>query len=94
MVPADAWDGVLRTQSSLLLTKCTEQIVNVSANSVIEIQAFLVEIVGKFDIAMTERSERVLRGSSSVMIPMVDGELEHGSQLPLSISVVAREDDT
>jgi hypothetical protein len=93
VVPAGAWDGALRAQSFLPLTKCTEQIVNVFANSVIEIQAFLVEIVGKFEITMTERSERVIRGSSSVMIPMVDGELEHGSQLPLTMSVAAREDD-
>jgi len=73
--------------------KDTEQITNVSANSVIEIQAFIVEIVGKFEFTMTDQSERVCRAPSFVMIPMVDGELERGSQLPLAVSVAAREDD-
>ena len=92
-MPARAWDGALRTQSSIPLTKYAEQIVNVPANSVIELQAFLVEIVGKFEITMTERSERVFRGPSPVMLPIVDGELEHGSQLPLTMSVASREDN-
>ncbi|KAI9568845.1 cytochrome P450 [Boletus coccyginus] len=61
--------------------------------AVIEIQAFIVEIVGKFEFTMTDQSERVCRAPSFVMIPMVDGELERGSQLPLAVSVAARQDD-
>lgn len=57
-------------------------------------QAFLVEIIGKFEIAMTDRSERVRRGASFVMVPVIDGEVELGSQLPLAVSVAAREDDS
>ncbi|KAF8141145.1 cytochrome P450 [Boletus edulis] len=57
--------------------------------AVIEIQAFLVEIIGKFELTMTDRSERVCRAPSLVMVPMVDGELELGSQLPLAVSVAS-----
>ena len=73
--------------------KNTEQFVNVSAGSVIEMQTFIVEIVGKFEFTMTDQSERVFRAPSFVMVPMVDGELERGSQLPLAVSVVDREED-
>lgn len=68
------------------------EISTVFANSVIEIQAFLVEIISKFELTMTDRSERVCRAPSSLMAPMVDGELECGAQLPLVVSVAARED--
>ncbi|KAG8220520.1 cytochrome P450 [Butyriboletus roseoflavus] len=64
----------------------------VSSNSVIEMQAFLVEIIGKFEITMTDRSEKVRRGASFVMLPVIEGEVELGSQLPLAVSVAARED--
>lgn len=56
-------------------------------------QTFLVEIVGKFEITMTDRSEKVRRGTSFVMVPVVEGEVELGAQLPLAVSVAAREDD-
>ncbi|KAG6382002.1 cytochrome P450 [Boletus reticuloceps] len=61
--------------------------------AVIEIQAFLVEIIGKFEVTMTDRSERVCRAPSVVMVPMVDGELELGPQLPLAVSVAPHEQD-
>ena len=69
------------------------QFANVSPNSVIEMQAFIVETVGKFEFTMTDQSERVCRAPCSMMVPMVDGELEHGCQVPLAVSVAAREDD-
>ena len=42
---------------------------------------------------MTDQSEKVCRAPSCVIVPMVDGELECGSQLPLAVSVAAREDE-
>lgn len=86
-----AWDGALCKNLSSLYVQDTE-ISTVFANSVIEIQAFLVEIISKFELTMTDRSERVCRAPSSLMAPMVDGELECGAQLPLVVSVAARED--
>ena len=89
MVSARAWDGALRTQLSLLYLKDTEQI----SDSVIEIQAFIVEIIGKFELTMTDQSERICRAPCVVMVPMIDGELERGSQLPLVVSIAARENN-
>ena len=81
----------MRTQPFLLGTRDTEHIAN---DSVVEVQAFLVEIFGKFELTMTERSERVRRGPPfNLMVPVVEGEWERGSQLPLAVSVAAREDD-
>jgi hypothetical protein len=68
----------------------TEQFTNVPAYSVIEMQAFIVGTVGKCECTMTNQS---CRAPSFVMAPTVDGELERGSQLPLAVSVPAREDD-
>ena len=80
----------MRTQPFLLGTRDTEHIAN---DSVVEVQAFLVEIFGKFELTMTERSERVRRGPPGMVIPVIEGELERGSQLPLAVSLAAREDD-
>ena len=52
-----------------------------------------MEIIGKFEVTMTERSEKVIRGPSGLMSPVIEGELERGTQLPLAVSVAAREDD-
>lgn len=52
-----------------------------------EIQAFLSTLVGKFEFAMTDKAERILRLPSLVMAPMVEGELECGVQMPLAISL-------
>jgi hypothetical protein len=56
---------------------------------IIEIQAFLVEIIGKFDIAMTDQATRASRNLSGLIVPMVDNEplAERGSRLPLVVSV-------
>ena len=59
--------------------------------SVIEIQAFLLTLVGKFEFAMTDRAERILRQPMLVMAPMVDGELERGIQMPLAVSLAPHE---
>ncbi|OJA08929.1 hypothetical protein AZE42_05321 [Rhizopogon vesiculosus] len=59
--------------------------------AVIEIQAFLVEVVGKFEFALTDKAERVRREACTVvMAPTVEGEVENGVQLPLRVSVAPR----
>jgi len=60
------------------------------ACSVIEIQAFLTEIVGKFEFALTDASDRVRREACVVMAPTVEGEVEKGAQLALRVSVAPR----
>ncbi|KAG0708534.1 cytochrome P450 [Suillus ampliporus] len=58
--------------------------------AVLEIQAFLTEIVGKFEFTLTDKSERIRREACLVMAPTVEGEVENGIQLPLRVSVAPR----
>ncbi|OJA17883.1 hypothetical protein AZE42_09438 [Rhizopogon vesiculosus] len=55
--------------------------------AVIEVQAFLTELVGKFEFALTDKSKWVRREACMVMAPTVEGEVENGVQLPLRVSV-------
>ncbi|KAF8131862.1 cytochrome P450 [Boletus edulis] len=59
--------------------------------ALIEIQVFLFTLVGKFEFAVTDKSERIVRQSVIAMVPMVDGELDRGVQLPLSISLASQD---
>ncbi|KAG6382155.1 cytochrome P450 [Boletus reticuloceps] len=61
--------------------------------AVIEIQAFLSTLVGKFEFAMTDRAERIIRQPMIVMAPMVEGELDRGVQMPLAVSVAPQDGD-
>ncbi|KAG1751043.1 cytochrome P450 [Suillus lakei] len=56
--------------------------------AVIEIQAFLTEIVGKFEFGLTDKSELIRREACLVMAPTVEGE--NGVQLPLTVSLASR----
>ncbi|KAF8845919.1 cytochrome P450 [Paxillus ammoniavirescens] len=60
--------------------------------AVIEMQAFLVEVVGKFEFEMTNKAERILREACVIMVPAVEGEGEGGAQLPLAISLACQDD--
>jgi len=57
---------------------------------VIELQAFLTEVVGKFEFAPTDKSGRVRLEASGVTTPTVEGEFEKGVQVPLRVSVASR----
>ncbi|KIK19035.1 hypothetical protein PISMIDRAFT_161208 [Pisolithus microcarpus 441] len=60
----------------------------------IEVQAFLVEIFGQFEISLTEEAKRVRRELCLlVMVPAVEGEIAGGVQLPLAISVAPRDEE-
>ncbi|KAF8549103.1 cytochrome P450 [Imleria badia] len=61
--------------------------------AVLEIQAFLSTLVGKFEFAMTDRAYRIVRLSSQIMSPMVDGELGRRGQLSLSVSRATQDDE-
>ncbi|KAG2347348.1 cytochrome P450 [Suillus weaverae] len=58
--------------------------------AVIEIQAFLTEIVGKFEFAPTDKTELIRREACLVMAPTVEGEVGNGVQLPLRVSLAPR----
>ena len=52
----------------------------------LELSAFLVELVGRFEFSVSpDVVARVYRGAAGVMIPMLEGDLEKGVQLPLHV---------
>ena len=54
-------------------------------------QAFLTEIVGKFEFALTDKAERIRREACfAVMSPTLEGEVEKGVQMALRLSVAPR----
>jgi len=55
--------------------------------AVIEVHAFLTELVGKFEFTLTDKSKWVRREACMVMAPTVEDEVENGVQLPLRVSV-------
>jgi hypothetical protein len=61
-----------------------------SACRLIEIQAFLTEIVGKFELALTDKPERIRREASMLMAPTVEGEVKNGVHMALRVSVAPR----
>ncbi|KAL1706311.1 cytochrome P450 [Schizophyllum commune] len=52
--------------------------------AVLELSAFLFELISRFDFAISP-TLRVHRGAAAVMVPMLEGELEKGTQLPLFV---------
>jgi len=57
--------------------------------AVLEIQAFIVELVSHFEISMTPEAHKVRREFCLGMAPTIEGEVEKGSQLPLMIRLAA-----
>jgi hypothetical protein len=53
-------------------------------------QAFLTEIVGKFEFSLPDKSERLRREACFVMSPTLEGEVENGVQMTLRVSVAPR----
>lgn len=49
----------------------------------IEVQVFLVELVGFFEFELTPEARGVVSASPLVSIPVVEGQLEKGTQLLL-----------
>lgn len=60
--------------------------------AVLELQAFLVELIGTFEFALTPESRKIRREGALVMVPTVEGEIEKGSQLPLRVRLAPREE--
>ena len=52
--------------------------------AVLELSAFLFELINRFDFAIPP-TLRVHRGAAAVMVPMLEGELDKGTQLPLFV---------
>ncbi|KDQ56231.1 hypothetical protein JAAARDRAFT_158180 [Jaapia argillacea MUCL 33604] len=59
--------------------------------AVMEVQAFLIELISNFEFSLTENSKQLRRESCGVMVSTVEGEVEKGGQVPLRIPVVDRD---
>jgi cytochrome P450 len=61
--------------------------------SVLELQAFLVELISTFEFSLPPGVpyESVRRESSVLMSPTIEGEAEKGVQLPFRIKAVGQE---
>lgn len=61
-------------------------------NRVLEVQSFLVELIGNFEVSLTPEAKRVRREAAGMMTPTVDGQAEKGTQLPLVIRVAKKDE--
>ncbi|KIK60769.1 hypothetical protein GYMLUDRAFT_200098, partial [Collybiopsis luxurians FD-317 M1] len=61
--------------------------------AVLELQAFLYEMLRNFEFTATPQVHNVRRVTAFVMIPSIEGELEKGSQMPLKVAFAPREED-
>lgn len=59
--------------------------------AMLELQAFTFELVGSFEYMPTPESQKIRRESAIVMVPVVEGQVEKGAQLPLRIRVASDE---
>jgi hypothetical protein len=55
---------------------------------VLEMQAVLVELVENFEYRFPEDVE-IIRLNAGLMVPMVEGKMHEGVQMPLQVSVIA-----
>lgn len=63
------------------------------SHRILELQAFLIELLSNFEFSLTPEAMRVRREACIVMVPTVDGQREKGTQLPLRVSVASRDDE-
>ncbi|KAJ6534037.1 cytochrome P450 [Mycena vulgaris] len=61
--------------------------------AVLELQAFLIELVSNFEFSLTPEAMRIRREACIVMVPTVEGQRDKGTQLPLRVTVASREYD-
>lgn len=57
----------------------------------LELQAFLVELINNFEFTVTEDVRKIRREACLVMVPTIEGQVGKGAQLPLRVSVAVRD---
>ncbi|KAL0573690.1 hypothetical protein V5O48_008261 [Marasmius crinis-equi] len=60
--------------------------------AVLELQAFLVELIRNFEFSLTPECDKIRREICQVMVPTIEGELEKGGQCPLKVQFARRDD--
>ncbi len=53
----------------------------------LQMQTFVVELIGTFDLSLTSPSQTIRREACFVMTPTVEGEQEKGTQLNLLVKL-------
>ncbi|KAJ3711587.1 cytochrome P450 [Lentinula raphanica] len=61
--------------------------------AVIEVQAFIVELLSNFEFSATPQIDKIRREAALVMVPTIEGEVEKGSQLPLRVTFAPKGGD-
>ncbi|KIM40378.1 hypothetical protein M413DRAFT_446565 [Hebeloma cylindrosporum] len=61
--------------------------------AVLELHAFIVELINTFEFALTPEAQMVRRESCFVMSPMLESQVDKGAQLPLRVKLASREED-
>ncbi|KAJ7645944.1 cytochrome P450 [Mycena polygramma] len=61
--------------------------------AVLELQAFLIELLSNFEFSLTPEAMRVRREACIVMVPTIEGQREKGTQLPLRVTVASRDEE-
>ncbi|KAJ3722183.1 cytochrome P450 [Lentinula guzmanii] len=61
--------------------------------AIIEVQAFIVELLSNFEFSATPQIDKVRREAAIVMVPTIEGEIEKGSQLPLRVTFAPKGGD-
>ncbi|CAK5281924.1 unnamed protein product [Mycena citricolor] len=90
--------GGLRTcigwRFAYCISFCLDALIQTHApiRSVLELHAFLIELVGTFDFSLTPEAMRIRREACVVMAPTVEGQRDKGTCLPLRVSIASRED--
>ena len=58
--------------------------------AMIELQAFVVELVGSFEFELTPEARNVIPAPSTGGTPILENHLEKGTQLPLRLRIASR----
>ncbi|KAJ7478616.1 cytochrome P450 [Mycena galericulata] len=61
--------------------------------AVLELQAFLIELLSDFEFTLTVEAMHIRREACIVMVPTVEGQRDKGTQLPIRVTIASREYD-
>ncbi|KAL0573580.1 hypothetical protein V5O48_008376 [Marasmius crinis-equi] len=59
--------------------------VGVYSNLVLELQAFLVELISNFEFSLTPECDKIRLENCGITVPTIEGEIEKGAQCPLRV---------
>ena len=78
----------IRVRCRILYVLLSPLLNTTSWHSVLEMQAFLVILIQKFEISLADHQPQIKRSRPGLIIPLVLGEEYKGAQLPLKITAI------